>query len=94
MKRASPPLVVTATPHGRVLRFELEAGEGIPLHQHPGAQVVVTVLSGQIEVTTEDAQTPGIQALKATELLTHDGDRPLSLLATEQSSVVVILIHR
>ncbi|AZI44551.1 cupin domain-containing protein (plasmid) [Deinococcus psychrotolerans] len=89
MKRAEPPQIITATPHGRVLRFTFAAGEGVPTHKHPGAQVVVTVLSGQVEVTAEESCT-----LKAAEILTHDGDQPLSLFATQDSSVVVTLIHR
>ena len=88
MKRAQPPQIVTATPHGRVLRFEFAAGEGVPLHKHPHSQVVLAVLAGQIEVTAETKHT-----LNAAETLVHDGNTELSLVAIQDSTLLVTLIH-
>ncbi len=88
LKRAPPPQVLTSTPHGRVLRFELAAGQGIPAHQHPHSQVVLAVLAGQIEVTAQ-----ALHTLKATETLAHDGNMELSLLAIQASTLLVTLIH-
>ncbi|CAM4007655.1 cupin domain-containing protein [Deinococcus frigens] len=87
IQRAAPPRVLAVTPHGRSLLFTLEAGQGIPPHRHPGAQAVLAVLSGEIEVTTQSAQTLG-----AGQVVTHDGNEPISLLARQPGQVLVTLL--
>ncbi|CAM3398069.1 cupin domain-containing protein [Deinococcus saxicola] len=87
IQRAAPPQVLTATPHGRSLLFTLEAGQGIPPHRHPGAQAVLAVLSGQIEVRAQTTQT-----LKAGEVVVHDGNQQISLLALQPGQVLVTLL--
>jgi quercetin dioxygenase-like cupin family protein len=86
-QRAAPPQVIAVTPHGRSLLFTLEAGQGIPPHRHPGAQVVLAVLAGEIEVATEATQT-----VKAGEVVAHDGNGSISLLARQPGKVLVTLL--
>lgn len=90
MKRAQPPQVLAATPGGRCLLFQLEAGEGVPAHRHPQAQVVVAVLSGELHLTAgEDTR-----ALCGGEVITHDGNRPIALEAVQPGTrVLVTLLH-
>ena len=88
MERAAPPEILTSTPHGRTLLFTFAAGQGVPTHKHAAARVTVAVLGGQIEVTTDHKQ-----LLSAGEVLTHDGDHEISLLAQVESRVLVCLIH-
>lgn len=87
IRRAAPPQVLTATPHGRALLFTLEAGQGIPPHRHPGASVVLAALSGEIEVWAQATQT-----LKAGEVMTHGGDNPVSLVARQPGRVLITLL--
>lgn len=87
IQRATPPQVLAATPHGRALLFTLEAGQGIPPHRHPGAAVVLAVLSGEIEVRMQ-----GTQTLQAGEVMTHDGNEAISLLARQPGQVLVTLL--
>lgn len=93
MERAAPPEVLTSTPHGRTLLFSFAAGQGVPTHKHPAAQVTVAVLGGQIEVTTTEQGHTQKRSLKAGEVLTHNGEHEISLLAKAESRVLVCLIH-
>lgn len=88
MKRAAPPEILTATPHGRTLRFTFAAGEGVPPHKHAGAKVTIAILAGQMQVSTD-----AVREVVAGQVLTHQGDGEVSLLALEDSSVLVCLIH-
>lgn len=85
--RAAPPQVLAVTPHGRSLLFTLEAGQGIPPHRHPGAHAVLAVLSGELEVRTQ-----GTRTVAAGEVVTHDGNEPISLLARQAGQVLVTLL--
>ncbi|QLG11197.1 cupin domain-containing protein [Deinococcus sp. D7000] len=87
IRRGTPPQVLAVTPHGRSLLFTLEAGQGIPPHRHPGAHAVLAVLSGEIEVTAQATQTVG-----AGEVVTHDGNESISLLARQPGRVLVTLL--
>lgn len=90
MRRAQPPQVLAATPGGRTLLFRLEAGEGVPAHQHPQAQVVIAVLSGEVHVTADE----DTRALYGGELTTYDGNRPIALEAVQPGTrVLVTLLH-
>lgn len=90
MNRAGPPQVLAATPGGRSLLFRLNAGEGVPRHQHPQAQVVIAVLSGELRVVTDE----GTRVLSSTEVLTQGGDRPVALEAAQpDTQVLVTLLH-
>ncbi|GAA4021055.1 hypothetical protein GCM10022631_38780 [Deinococcus rubellus] len=87
IQRAAPPQVLKVTPHGRALLFTLEAGQGVPPHRHPGAQVILAVLSGVVEVRTQHPQ-----MLEAGSVTTHDGDETISLLAHQPGQVLVTLL--
>lgn len=90
MNRAEPPQVLAATPAGRSLLFHLNAREGVPRHQHPGAAIVLAVLGGRLWVETE-----GPRELGAGEVLTHDGDHPIALEARQPDTrFLVTLLHR
>jgi len=90
MKRAQSPQILAATPAGRSLLFHLDAGEGVPRHQHPGASIVLAVLGGRLWVETD-----GPRELGAGEVLTHDGDHPIALEARQLATrVLVTLLHR
>lgn len=88
MNRAQPPQVLAATPGGRSLLFHLNAGEGVPRHGHPGARVVIAVLSGKLHVTTDE----GTRTLRGAEVITHDGNQLLALEAAEPDTRVLVTL--
>lgn len=88
MKRAGPPQVLATTTGGRSLLFHLNAGEGVPRHQHPGAQVVIAVLSGELRLTTDE----GTRALCGAEVTTHDGSQPIALEAAQPDTQVLVTL--
>ncbi|WP_102126691.1 cupin domain-containing protein [Deinococcus planocerae] len=88
MNRAQPPQVLAATAGGRSLLFHLDAGEGVPRHGHPGARVVLAVLSGEVHVTTDE----GTRTLHGAEVITHDGNEPLALEADQSDTRVLVTL--
>lgn len=88
MNCAQPPRVLAPTPTGRSLLFRLEAAEGVPRHAHPGARVVLAVLSGELHVATGE----GTRLLSAAGVLTHDGNEPLSLEAARPGTQVLVTL--
>lgn len=87
MKRAAPPEVLVRTEHGRSLLFSLDAGEGVPEHTHPGQTVVLAVLAGRVDVTRDSAA-----SLNAGEVITHDGAQPLSMMAAQAGTRVLVTL--
>lgn len=87
MKRAQPPEVLITTSNGRSLLFTLDAGQGVPPHRHPGMKAVLAVLAGQVEITTASAQTAN-----AGQVIVHNGDADISVLALQPSRVLVTLL--
>ncbi|WP_053948279.1 cupin domain-containing protein [Halolamina sediminis] len=86
---------LTDTPHAevfeqrdpRTVRLELDAGEGVPAHTHPGTNVVLHLLDGQLEVSLDDET----HELEAGELARFSGERSISPHAVEPSTAIVVL---
>jgi quercetin dioxygenase-like cupin family protein len=84
-----------ATPHAevfdehspRTVRLELEAGERVPPHTHPGMDVVVLLLSGRLEVDLDD----DTLELQPEDLVRFSGDREVSPHAVAPSTALVVL---
>jgi quercetin dioxygenase-like cupin family protein len=84
-----------ATPHAevfdeqspRTVRLELEAGERVPAHTHPGTDVVVLLLSGRLELDLDD----DTLELQPEDVVRFSGDREGSPHAVEQSTALVVL---
>ena len=88
MNRADPPQILCATPHGRVLLFNLQAGQGLPSHRHLQHWGVVTALSGALTVTFGE-----IQTLSPSEVFRFDANEPIELrAATDDTRFLVTLI--
>ncbi|WP_019011765.1 cupin domain-containing protein [Deinococcus aquatilis] len=88
MNRAEPPQILWAAPHGRVLLFTLQAGQGLPSHRHPQHWGSVTVLSGTLVATFH-----GVQNLSKSDVFRFDANEPIELLAaTDSTQFLVTLI--
>lgn len=85
---------LTDTPHAevfderqpRTVRLELDAGEGVPAHTHPGTNIVLHLLSGHLEVSLDDDEhelTPG-------DVAQFSGQREISPHALEHSTALIV----
>jgi len=70
----------------RTVRLELEAGERIPEHTHPGQDIVLHLLSGELELTLGEET----HELQAGQLAQFSGDQEISPHAVEPSTAVLV----
>lgn len=85
---------LTKTPHAEIfedhrprsVRLQLDAGEHVPEHTHPGTNIVLHLVSGHLELSLDDETyevDPG-------QLVQFSGEREISPHATEPSTAVVV----
>jgi len=70
----------------RTVRLQLAAGESVPPHTHPGTDIVLHLLSGELEVTL-DGETHHVEP---GELVQFSGDREVSPHAVADSTAVIV----
>jgi quercetin dioxygenase-like cupin family protein len=98
MASVRPLAELESTPHASVfpnrepktIRLELEAGEEIPRHTHPGRGIVLYVLEGRLELRL-DAES---YELTADDVARFDGDQDISPRAIEDSTALIVLAKR
>lgn len=71
----------------RVVKLSLSAGESVATHCHPGTDVLITVVEGELSVTIDEET----YDLSAGELVRFSGDREVSPTAVEDATAVVSL---
>jgi quercetin dioxygenase-like cupin family protein len=89
---------LTATPHARpfepgepaVIRLALDAGEQVASHTHPEKQIVLSVRSGELELTLGDETF----TLAEGDVVRFDGRREVSPRAIEDSEALIVLAER
>jgi quercetin dioxygenase-like cupin family protein len=85
---------LTETPHAdvfeerepRCVRLELDAGDGVPPHTHPGTNVVLHLLDGRLDLSLDGQDhelTPG-------DVAGFSGEREVSPHAVEDSTALVV----
>lgn len=74
----------------RTVRVRLEAGEEITEHEHPDKRILFHVLEGELELSLDDES----YALTDSDLLRFDGNRTISGIASEPTTVLVVLIEK
>ena len=86
------PTVVVKGDFGRVIHISFEAGQQVPAHKHPNNDVIVQVLSGELEHTMNSNTT----TLKANDLAHFFGDNEVGLHNTSDTptQILVTLIKR
>lgn len=72
------------------VRLSLDEGERVERHSHPGHDVVVAVLDGRVELDVDDET----HALRAGDAARFDGERPVSPVAVESTTALVVLAPR
>lgn len=87
---------VTGEPHARlfeeprVVRLTLAAGESMPAHSHPGTDVVIHVLEGELTVELNGES----HRCGTGELLRFDGDREVVPRAEADAVALVTIAAR
>lgn len=84
-----------ATPHAiafpgkdpKTVRLLLERGESVPAHRHPNSDVVLYLVSGEIELELDDES----HRLEAGDIVHFDGAQDISPTAHEDSIALIIL---
>lgn len=71
----------------RTVRLELDAGEAVPRHRHPDANVVLFVVRGRLDVEIGGET----HRLEGGEVVRFDGEQEVSPRATEASTALVVL---
>ncbi len=85
---------LTETPHAEVfeereprcVRLELDAGDGVPPHTHPGTNVVLHLLDGRLDLSLDEQEhvlTPG-------DVARFSGELHVSPHAVEDSAALVV----
>lgn len=84
---------LTGTPHAevfadrpRTVRLQLDGGESVPPHSHPGLDVLFHVLSGEFSVRIDEAE----HHLSAGDLVRFSGDREVAPEAVTDGTALVV----
>lgn len=81
-----PHAEVFEDPNPRTVRLQLDAGERMPPHTHPGMDIVFHLVSGRLELTVgEDTYD-----LRPGDLVQFSGEREISPRAVDPSTAVVV----
>lgn len=82
----TPHAEVFDDPSPRTVRLQLAKGQEIPPHRHPGSDVVVHLVSGELEIGLDDER----YRLSSGQLVRFSGDREVSPRAIEACTAVVV----
>ena len=74
----------------KTIKLTLEAGESVPEHSHPGRDIVLYLLEGQIELTLDDET----HDLSAGEIARFEGELDISPTAVDDSVALIVLAER
>ncbi|MFV0254978.1 MAG: DUF1637 domain-containing protein [Erysipelotrichaceae bacterium] len=75
----------------KLVKKVLSKGELIEKHNHPESKVLFTVVKGEIDVVLNDDENFRV---KATQVLSFDGNNYLSATVSEDSEVLITLINK
>lgn len=80
---------VFSNAHATVVRKHFSPSRKMGRHNHPGAQIVFTVVSGHAHVLLEDKEQ---HELKSGDVLIFHGDHHISAEFSEETQLVITLI--
>lgn len=82
----APHAEVFETRRPRTVRLQLDAEERVPPHTHPGTNIVLHLLTGQLELTVGS----DTYELNPEDLIRFSGDQEVSPYAIEASTAVIV----
>ncbi|MFC7058457.1 cupin domain-containing protein [Halovenus salina] len=71
----------------KTVRLALDEGQTVPEHTHPGRDIVLTVLDGEIDLQLGD----DTHELTAGDIARFTGDQQISPTATRESTALIVL---
>ena len=74
----------------KTIKLTLEAGESVPEHSHPGRDIVLYLLEGQIELTLDDET----HDVSAGDIARFEGELDISPTAVDDSVALIVLAER
>lgn len=84
---------LTAEPHAelfsdrpRTVRLRLDAGESMPPHRHPGQDVLIYVVEGELSLGLDDES----HSLEAGDAIRFSGDREVAPEAKSDATALVV----
>ncbi len=87
---ATPHATVFPDAEPRTVRLSLAADERVPTHDHPGRDVLIHVLDGEIALELNDETV----AVEAGEFVRFPGETEVSPLARTDATALVVLAPR
>lgn len=88
---------LTAEPHAevfserpRTVRLRLDAGESVPPHRHPGLDVLIYAVDGELTLGIDDET----HRLEAGDAIRFSGDREVSPEAVSDATALVVFAPR
>ncbi|MCT9098332.1 cupin domain-containing protein [Haloarchaeobius sp. HME9146] len=82
---STPHAEVFAAPGPRVVRLQLEAGDEMPEHSHPGETIVLHVLAGELDLRLDGEP----NHLQGDELIRFDGDQDIQPRALSDTKALL-----
>lgn len=86
----TPHASVFPTAEPKTIRLTLGEGERIAPHRHPTREIVLYLLSGQIDLQLDDS----MHRITAGDVVHFDGDRNIAPVANEESVALLVLATR
>lgn len=90
-KQAEKPGLLFEGPNFKVMKKVGQAGDTVEKHNHPGYNIVFTVVNGQVQVVLNDVEeyflVPG-------KVLQFDGDNYVKPTFIEDGAIVVTLVEK
>ena len=85
---------LTQTPHAevftqrdpRAVRLDVDAGDEVPPHTHPGTNVVLHLLDGRLDLSLDDETSELVPG----DVARFSGEREISPRAVEASTALVV----
>jgi quercetin dioxygenase-like cupin family protein len=71
----------------KTVRLVLGAGESVPAHSHPGRDIVLYLIEGELELTLGD----DTHQLSAGDVARFDGDQEIAPTALADSTALIVL---
>lgn len=71
----------------KTVRLSLDAGEGVPAHSHPGRDIILYLVEGEIELTLGEDD----YELTTGDVARFEGDQDIAPVAVTDSTALIVL---
>lgn len=86
----SPHAIVFPGDEPKTIRLQLDTGDSVPSHTHPGRDIVFYLIDGAVDVAVGDDRF----SMTAGDIARFAGDQEIAPTATEDSIALIVLAPR